>query len=215
MNDIAGMTTQLSGKTVAYPNCIPDLTGPQVNQLREEYSRRINRVAKVEYKRVIDKHPLNFIYVGLIIMLFPGAKVIHTIRNPLDTCLSCFFQNFTNGQSYIFDLNTLAHFYNDYKRLMSHWNQIFDGRILNVEYEGLLADQRNETDRVLEYCGLDFEEGCLRFYETERTVKTASFKQVRKPIHQESKHRWKNYIPHLQNLAEMIGESIPNSQPLR
>ncbi len=208
MKVVAAKAAKISRTNAVYPNCVPGLSSRQLYELGEEYNARINKVAGGDFPRIIDKHPLNFIYIGLILLMLPHAKIIHTTRNPLDTCLSCFFQNFTQGQDYSFDLGALAGFYNDYKRLMSHWNQIFPERILNVAYESLLDNQEEETRRMLDYCELEFEENCLRFYETERTVKTASFRQVRKPIYHASRNRWRNYAPQLQGLAEMIGESV-------
>jgi len=111
-------------------------------------------------------------------MMLPDARVIHTVRHPLDTCLSCFFQNFTRGQHYSFYLVTLGHFYNDYRRLMEHWKSLFPGRILDVSYESLLSGQEHETRRMLAFCRVPYEPACLDFHQTERVVKTASFLQV-------------------------------------
>ena len=140
--------------------------------------------------------------------MFPNARILNTTRHPLDTCLSCFFQNFTKGQHYSFNLVQLAHFYNDYKRLMEHWELLYPGRIINVRYEDILSDQEHETRKLLVYCGLQYEEGCLNFHETDRVVKTASFLQVRKPIYHSSLNRWKNYTKQLSEVAAILGIKI-------
>ena len=140
--------------------------------------------------------------------MFPNAKIIHTTRNPFDTCLSCFFQNFTKGQNYSFDLIKLSHFYNDYRRLMEHWDLMFPGKILTVRYEDVLENLESETRRMLEFCDLSFQEQCLDYHKTERMVKTASFMQVRRPIYKTSKNRWRNYANHLDEVARILGVSL-------
>ncbi|MEX2489875.1 MAG: sulfotransferase [Pseudomonadales bacterium] len=196
-----------------YPNCVPGLSKPQYRRLGLEYLDRVSSILpEGDFDRVVDKHPLNFQFVGLIFSMFPNARVIHTIRDPLDTCLSCFFQNFTKGQNYSFDLIKLAHFYNDYRRLMEHWNSLYEGKILAVSYEALLEDQKRETTRLLEYCDLEFEDACLNYFETKRVVKTASFMQVRQPIYKTSQNRWRNYAEQLKPVAEILG--IPIETPV-
>jgi len=211
LNDIKIIATEaskLSRLKSPYPNYLPGLTPNRYTELGASYLRRLEHIAGGDADRVIDKHPLNFMFVGLIFLLFPNAKVIHTQRNPLDTCLSCFFQNFTKGQDYSFDLGVLACFYNDYKRLMSHWRQLFGDRILHVEYEQLLKDQEYETHRLLSYSQLDFEEACLEFHQSSRVVKTASFLQVRQPLYHTSVNRWQNYRVQLREFAAAIGSPI-------
>jgi hypothetical protein len=137
--------------------------------------------------------------------MFPNARIIHTVRNPLDTCLSCFFQNFTKGQDYSFDLKVLAYFYNDYRRLMEHWETVYPGQIHTVRYEDVIADQETETRALLEFIGLDFEQNCIEFHRTQRKVSTASFLQVRRPIYKSSQRRWMNYREELSELAAIIG----------
>ena len=177
--------------------------------LAKQYLERVARVVDVvRYERVVDKHPLNFQYAGLIFHLFPNARIIHTVRNLFDTCLSCFFQNFTKGQHYSFDMLKLGHFYNDYNRLMEHWDVMFPDKIQTIRYESLLEDPERETRRMLDFCGLPFEDACLNFHETQRVVKTASFLQVRQPIYKTSRNRWRNYAAHLGELAKILGVSI-------
>ncbi len=178
-------------------------------EMGTRYLRALAKLIESEpSQRVVDKHPLNFQFVGPILQMLPNAKIIHTVRHPLDTCLSCFFQNFTRGQDYSFNLESLGHFYNDYSRLMDHWDTLYPGRILKLDYEALLADQETEIRKLLDYCELDLEASCFSFYENDRAVKTASFLQVRKPLYQTSVNRWRNYPEQLAGLAALIGVKI-------
>lgn len=209
MNRIARLAVTLTGERASFPACIEPLGPEHYEQLANAYLEALARHCEISsYRRVIDKHPLNYQYVGLILDMFPRARIIHTVRNPLDTCLSCFFQNFSQGQTYSFDLTNLAHFYNDYRRLMEHWQTLYPERILSVEYETLLQDQEAQSRRMLDFLGLPFEEGCLRFFDTDRVVKTASFCQVRQPLYQTSRNRWHNYRQHLADFARIIGIDI-------
>lgn len=213
MKFIAARAAQLSSFNVPFPNCLPGLTRQDIKVLADDYLERLavasgSDTEGARYLRIIDKHPLNFQFVGLIFSMFPNARIIHTVRDPLDTCLSCFFQNFTKGQDYSFDLMQLAHFYNDYRRLMEHWESVYPGRIYTIRYEELIADQERETRELLSYMGLEFEEACIDFHKTDRKVSTASFLQVRKPLYGSSRKRWMNYRQELQELAKVIGIRI-------
>ncbi len=209
MKFIVRRAGQLSLAKQAYPNCIPQLQRIKYRQLGETYLKRLaGHTDGGDYLRVVDKHPLNFQFVGLILTMFPNAKIVHTVRNPLDTCLSCFFQNFTKGQDYSFDLTTLAHFYNDYHRLMEHWQSLFGERIHTISYDDMVSDQEATTRRLLDFMELPFEEACINFHETDRKVSTASFLQVRKPLYNSSRQRWVNYRRELAELANIIGVRI-------
>lgn len=209
MKAVARTTQDLSSVNLPYPNCIPQLTTASLRRLATTYLKRVVKLADDrKITRVVDKHPLNFQFLGLIFDLFPRAKVIHTRRDPLDTCLSCFFQNFTKGQDYSFDLKSLAHFFNDYKRLMEHWEQLYPERILAVDYESVIENQEAESRRMIEFCNLEWQDSCLQFYKTERVVKTASFMQVRQPIYKSSQGRWKRYADQLREVAMIIGAKV-------
>ncbi len=206
---VAKTTQEFGSANVPYPNCIPQLSSASLRRLASTYLNRVKLLANdKKITRIVDKHPLNFQFLGLIFDMFPKAKVIHTRRDPLDTCLSCFFQNFTKGQDYSFDLKQLAHFYNDYKRLMEHWDALYPGRILALDYESLIADQEAESRRMIAFCNLDWEDGCLAFHKTERVVKTASFMQVRQPIYKSSEGRWRRYSNQLSEVATILGVKV-------
>jgi hypothetical protein len=140
-------------------------------------------------------------------MLFPKARVLHCVRDPLDTCLSCYFQNFHYGHlslAFSADLRNLGAYYRQYQRLMAHWKAVLEIPILDVPYEALVADQERYTREMLEFCGLPWDENCLRFYDSRRVVSTASYDQVRQPMYQKSVGRWKHYEKYLAPLKEAL-----------
>ena len=156
--------------------------------------------------RVTDKRPFNYLHLGLIVLLFPKARIIHCRRDPMDVCLSIYFQYFKSRHAYAYDLRHIAHYYHEYERLMAHWRTLWPGRMLEVDYEALVADQGHISRRVIDYCGLEWDEGCLAFHKTERTVHTASNWQVRQPVYKTSVNRWKHYEKYLGPLKEALGD---------
>lgn len=213
MKRVAASASQFSQFKRSFPDCVPGIPKAAYTRLAESYLDQVTSLTgEPGISRIIDKHPLNFQFVGLIYDLYPNARIIHAVRHPLDTCLSCFFQNFTKGQDYSFDLEVLGHFYNDYRRLMEHWEQLYPGRILTVRYEDVVENQEAETRRLLDFMGLEFEQACIDFHETKRKVSTASFMQVRTPIYRSSRQRWLNYRQELAGIARIIG--MPIDQPV-
>jgi hypothetical protein len=155
--------------------------------------------------RVIDKMPGNFLYAGLIHAVFPRARIIHVQRQPLDTCLSMYFQNFFHLHPYAADLEALAHYYRQYLRVTEHWRTLLPAAsLLEVPYEALIADQEHWTRRLLDFVGLSWDPRCLDFHETERVVITASRWQVRQKINAGSVGRWRNYERHLGPLTQLL-----------
>ena len=161
---------------------------------------RFDRTAE----RVTDKMPTNFFHLGLIHQLFPGAKIIHCMRDPLDTCLSCYFQNFSRSQYFSFDLSHLGPFYKNYARLMEHWHSVITLPMIEVQYEDMIADQESGSRRIIEFCGLEWDEQCMDFHNTGRYVATASYDQVRRPIYKSSVSRWKNYEEYIGPLIDAL-----------
>jgi Flp pilus assembly protein TadD len=144
--------------------------------------------------RVIDKAPVNSDYLGLIHCVFPGARIIYLRRNPIDNCLSCYFQQLTPTMGFTTDLSDLSHYYREHRRLMAHWRRALPpGTLLEVPYEGLVADQERWTRRILEFIGLPWDDRCLDFHLTQSTVLTASYWQVRQTVYHNSIGRWRNY----------------------
>jgi hypothetical protein len=153
----------------------------------------------------VDKNLSNFIYVGLIALLFPGAKIVHCKRDPIDTCLSCYSQNFS-AVTWAHDLVALGKMYKVYLKLMSHWKSLLGDAILDVQYEELVTAPEDGVRRLLDYCGLPYDPRCMEFHKTERVAHTASSIQIKSPIYSSSVGRWKNYRQHLQPLIDILGE---------
>jgi tetratricopeptide (TPR) repeat protein len=157
--------------------------------------------------RVTDKNPLNFLHLGLIRKMLPGARVIHCIRDPLDTCLSCYF-NVSTSIAWASDLGDLGAFYADYRRLMDHWRAVLsDLPVLDVVYEDLVGDPEGHARRIIEFSGLPWEPGCARFHENKRVALTPSIDQVRRPMYTSSVGRWRAYERHLRPLQEALAGS--------
>ncbi len=164
--------------------------------------------------RVTDKMPYNFEHLGLISLLFPGARVIHCSRDPLDTCLSCYFYNFARGHLHSFDLAHLGSYYRQYRRLMGHWRDVLDLPILEVSYEAHVDEPERVCREILDFLGLEWDPACLKFHEAKRYVKTASRDQVRRPIYRSSVERWRHYEAHLQPLKDALAaDASPNPGP--
>jgi tetratricopeptide (TPR) repeat protein len=180
------------------------LEGDRLTAASERYLRALGARADGA-TRVTDKMPYNFERLGLIALLFPRARVIHCRRDPLDSCLSCYFQNFARGNFQTFDLGHLGHFYRHYERLMAHWRDVLDLPVLDVSYEAHVEDPEKTCRQILAFLELDWDPACLDFHQSKRYVKTASRDQVSKPIYRSSVARWRNYETHLGPLKEALG----------
>jgi tetratricopeptide (TPR) repeat protein len=207
--DIIAISRRLGRKSPAnpaskYPEILASLTEDETARLGEGYLES-TRVQRRDTPYFIDKMPNNFKHIGLIHLLLPNAKIIDARRHPMAGCFSCFKQLFARGQRFTYRLEDLGHYYRDYVRLMDHWDTVLPGRVLRVNYEDMVADSEKQIRRVLEYCGLAFEEGCLRFYETERAVRTPSSEQVRQPVYSHGLEQWRNFEAHLGPLKAALG----------
>jgi hypothetical protein len=184
------------------------ITAPALERIAREYLAVLRRAAPAA-ERVTDKMPVNFLHLGLIALLFPGARVVHCIRDPRDTCLSCHFNLPGDNAHYSDDLATLGRFYRQYERLMAHWKAVLDMPILDVVYEDLVADIEGGSRRLVGFAGLDWDPACLAFHENARIARTASLDQVRKPVYTGSVGRWKRYEAHLGPLLRGLGPAVP------
>jgi len=204
LDQIAGQAARAEGiHATCYPDCLDDLSLRRANRLAGEYIGQLSSLnSQATY--VTDKMPTNFMYLGLITVLFPNAHVIHCTRDPLDTCLSCYFTHFTIGQEFAHDLSHLGAFYQDYRRLMEHWKRV-NLPMLDVKYEEVVSDLERQTQRMLEFLDLPWDSRCLEFHRNPRPVLTASGDQVRQPIYKSSIGRWRRYEKHLGPLIAAVG----------
>ena len=186
-----------------FPDHIMELSSHDFSQFGASYVGRLRqRFNHVRY--ITNKMPSNFLYIGMIKLILPQAKIIHCQRHPLDTCLSCFKTCFTSGQSFSYQLTELGRYYGVYEELMSHWSQVLPDYILHFQYEDLIADQENQIRRLLDFCCLEWDASCLSFHQNNRLVKTASATQVRRPLYSSSVGLWKKYENQLQPLISIL-----------
>ncbi|MHA3772975.1 sulfotransferase [Verrucomicrobiota bacterium sgz303538] len=201
-----------AGLTGVYPESIRTASAGTLTAAATEYLASLRQLAP-QAQRVVDKMPGNFAHLGFLALLFPQARIIHIRREPLDTCLSCYFQHFSTGHEYASDLTMLGRVYLEYERLMEHWRQVLPSPMLEVQYEMLVKEPERETRRLLEFCGLEWDERCLRFYENRRMVRTASFDQVRQPLYTRSIEKHRCYKRFLGPLKEVL--TRPQPQPVQ
>jgi tetratricopeptide (TPR) repeat protein len=221
--DILSIAERLAGKRkrgepTAYPEVLATLSGQDLTRLGGEYLERTRIQRRSGKPLFIDKMPNNFAHVGLIHLILPNAKIIDARRHPLACCFSAFKQHFARGQNFTYDLGELGRYYADYVELMAHFDEVLPGRIYRVIHEKLVEDPESEIRKLLAYCGVPFEEQCLRFYETERPVRTASSEQVRQPISKEGLEQWQNFEPWLAPLKAALGPVLaayPDVPPFR
>ena len=210
--EIIEIARRLSGKrrptdVSRYPDILLQLDAGQLRELGEEYIER-TRIQRGDAPYFIDKMPNNFPHVGLIHLILPNARIIDTRRHPMASCFSAFKQLFATGQNFSYDLTDLGRYYADYVALMAHWDRVLPGVVLRVFYEETVRDTEGAVRRLLDYCGLPFEDRCLRFYETERAVRTASSEQVRQPIYSDAVEHWRNFEPQLEGLRAALGTAL-------
>ncbi|HEV2867528.1 MAG TPA: sulfotransferase [Allosphingosinicella sp.] len=190
-----------------YPQAAAAADESRIAQLRDAYLSGV-RAAHTDAGLVTDKRPDNFLHVGLIKRMFPGAKIVHTVRNPLDNCLSVWFLHLDPGMTYAFDLADTAHWYRQQQRLMAHWKRLYPDDVFDLDYDALVADPEPAIRRLLAFCGLEWDEACLSFHAGTNPVKTASAWQVREPLYRRASGRWHHYEKHLGALRRALGEPL-------
>jgi tetratricopeptide (TPR) repeat protein len=208
---VASKIRRFSKKRASFPSNLLELEEEHWNKIGSDYINS-TRKFRADSPYFIDKNPNNFIFVGLLKIALPGAKIINALRHPLDSCFGTYKQLFASGQPFSYNLTELGEYYLQYQRLMDHWEKVAPGFTLDVRYEDVVADLEGQVRRILDFCNLPFEYNCLRFHETERAVKTASSEQVRQPIYSSSVNLWKNYEAHLGELIEVL-EPVLRSTP--
>lgn len=187
-----------------YPDGVRNLTQEKLDAMASAYIAHLNELAP-SATRITDKLPGNYSFLGIISQLFPGARIINCRRDPRDVCLSNYFIEFDTGHVHSYNLESLALACKGYQDLMTHWKQVLPIPILDVRYEDLIADPRTWVAKVLEFCGLEWEDACLNFHKSDRQVVTASYDQVRKPLYNTSVARWKHYERQLEPVSRILG----------
>ena len=190
----------------AYPGCLKAMTEAELALLGERFFERASDFRHTDRPCFVDKRPWNWLDAGFIHLILPHAKIIDIRREPMAACFAMYKQQLPRDAAFSYDLRDLGHYYNLYVGLMEHWKEVMPGRIHFVQYERLVEDTEQEIRRMLDYCGLPFEENCLRFWETDRAVSTPSAEQVRRPIYKDAVELWRNYEPWLGPLKAALAE---------
>ncbi len=212
LNEIGRLSDEmgaLSPSSRGFPEAAGDFDAQTWQQWGEAYVAAL-RLRDPDAERVTDKMPHNFLLIGLIHTMLPNARIIHCRRDPVDTGLSCFMQNFASGHLFSHDLTEVGRYYRHYDRLMNHWNRQLPGRLLEVHYEKLVTDPETEIRRLLTACDLSWHAGCLEFHTLRRPVRTSSVTQVRRPLYQTAVGRWRRLRSRLGPLLEALGPLVPD-----
>jgi tetratricopeptide (TPR) repeat protein len=205
LNDVILAVSGADAKTAPFPEFVQTLDPSGLRRIGADYIARLRELAP-RGERVTDKMPSNYYFAGLIHLALPNAKIIHCRRDPVDICVSCFSKLFSAEQNHTYDMGELGRYYRRYEQLMEHWRRVLPaGRILDVQYEAVVADLEGEARRIIDYCGLDWDARCLSFHETKRRIRTASATQVRQSIYRRAVGRWRAYEKHLGPLLEALG----------
>ena len=201
-----------------YPEAVRELSAADARMLGERYLEGTQRYRSGK-PHFIDKMPNNFAHVGFLHLLLPGARVINACRHPLDSCIGTYKQLFYGGQSFSYDFFELGQYYMDYQRLMDHWHAVLPSKVLDVRYEDVVTDLEGQVHRMLDFLELPFEDSCLRFWETDRAINTASSEQVRQPLYTKGLDFWRHYETELDELIDQLEpllRQLPaERQPLR
>ncbi len=201
--------SQSMAQHAQYPQLFDHVCTDELNSYANELIELMKNLLP-DSQRITDKLPHNFLFVGLIHKLLPNAKIINCIRNPVDTCLSCYFQHFGGYHPYAYNLSHLGKYYQQYSKLTYHWESKLQIPVYNVYYEKLIQDTKNEVKGMLNYLELDWEDECMEFHKQKRAINTASYTQVNKEIYTGSMNRWLNYESHISELLKSLGESVTN-----
>ena len=208
-NWLVDHTPSPRGGAFAYPGDAAAMTAGQLAALGQAYDQRLRRRDPTA-ARITDKMPANFLFLGLIHMALPQARIIHLQRDPVDTCMSCYSKLFSGEQNFSYDLGELGRYYRKYAELMAHWRRVLpEGVMLEVRYEDVVADLEGQARRMIAHLGLEWDARCLDFHQTRRPVRTASASQVRRPIYKSSAGRSQAYAAHLGELVEALGDILP------
>ncbi|WP_346837452.1 sulfotransferase [Microbulbifer sp. SAOS-129_SWC] len=212
LHNIMAMARRLDGRRRVsdeprYPGVLHELEPAQLEQLGRQFIEE-TRIHRQGAPLFIDKMPNNFRHIGLIRLMLPNAKIIDARRHPLACCFSGFKQLFADGQEFTYGLKQIGEYYRDYVRLMAHWDRVLPGKVLRVHYESVVENLEGEVARILDFCGLPFEQACVDFHQSERAVRTPSAEQVRQPIYRSGTEQWKKFASQLAPLHELLGDEL-------
>jgi tetratricopeptide (TPR) repeat protein len=192
------------GDSSGYPKILAELPAEELEQFGKEFIEE-TRIHRAGAPFFIDKMPNNFRHIGLIHLILPNAKIIDARRHPMACCFSGFKQLFAEGQEFTYGLEEIGTYYRDYVELMDHWDEVLPGKVLRVQYEDVVADLDDQVRRILAHCDLPFEQACIDFHQTDRSVRTPSSEQVRQPIYKSGLEQWRHFEPWLDPLKEALG----------
>ena len=198
---------KVQGVSPGYPFILERLTGNDFSEFGRNYIND-TRCHRKDARRFIDKMPNNFRHVGLIKLMLPNAKIIDARRNPMDCCWSGYKQLFAEGQEFTYDLSDIGYYYQDYVNLMNHWDDVLPGFVLKVNNEDVIDDLEGQVKRILDFCQLPFEDACLNFHLTDRSVRTPSSEQVRQPVNRSGVGQWKPFADYLGSLKYALGDEL-------
>ena len=213
LHDILDLAKRLRGRDKAgdpsprYPRILGELPESRFEKFGKQFIED-TRIYRGSAPFFIDKMPNNFFHVGLIKLILPNAKVIDARRHPMACCFSGYKQLFGEGQEFSYGLEEIGNYYKQYVDLMNHWDDVLPGFVLRVQHEDVIKDLETQVRRILDFCGLDFEEPCVEFHKTKRTVRTPSAEQVRRPINTSGVDQWRNFEEHLDPLKHALGPKL-------
>jgi tetratricopeptide (TPR) repeat protein len=187
-----------------YPSALKDMKKSEFKKMGKAYIQNTLDQRVTDKPYFIDKMPNNFVHIGLIHLILPNAKIIDTRRNPMDCCFSCYKQLFGSGQGFTYSQNRIGNYYLDYLKIMGHWDEVLPNKVHRVVYEDMVENTEIEIRKLLDFCELDFEEDCLNFFKTKRTVRTPSSEQVRQPIYKKGVGQWEYFETWLDPLKETL-----------
>ena len=203
--ELENLGNLIQDKFPLFPLDVLDAENAEYKELGHFYVKSLGSASKIN-KHTTDKMPRNFLFIGMIALALPKAKIIHCLRSPLDTCVSCYALNFPSGQEFSYNQTELGTYYRLYRDLMEHWKRLLPDKILDISYEKLVVDPEKNVRAILDYCELSWDPKCLSFYQNSRQVLTASATQVRQPVHQKSVRRWQRFKKRLAPLQKALGK---------
>jgi tetratricopeptide (TPR) repeat protein len=217
--DIPRLVAELQGRdpdpvNPPYPAVLADLEQDALRRFGERYMTD-TRTYRTDKPRFIDKMPNNFRHIGLIHLILPNARIIDARREPMACCFGNFKQLFASGQEFTYSLEDIARYYRTYVEIMQHWDTVLPGKVLRIQHEDVVENLEGNVRKLLEFCNLEFEPACLEFWKNERSVRTASSEQVRRPIFKEGLDQWRNFEPWLGPLQEALGDLVAAPEPAR